>query len=210
MKRLLVLCLLFGLGIQTAVPALAHHDQGEKNDKRSDRNQRDDDHKRVDHRKRVVVRHYPKRTVVVHRGFPIRRTLPVVVVRPARVAIISPAIFIAPVIWVATAATAPPRERMVWKDGETLDREDGWTDFVLHCGRRGEALYLDIDGRVQINFAEVVFNNGEAVVVDFRESSRGSGICRLVDFRDRRRVDHVRMVARARSHDARIGLRLEG
>lgn len=207
MKPLLVLCLLLGLAVQTAAPALAHHDKNGKHDKRADRKREDHD-KRVVHRKRVVVHHAPKRTVVVHRGFPIRRTLPVVVVRPARVAIISPAIFLAPVFWVATAATAPPRERLVWEDGETLDREDGWTDFALHCGRRGNALYLDVEGRVQINFAEVVFSNGEALVVDFRESTRGSGIYRLIDFRDGRRVDHVRMVARARTPAARIGLRL--
>jgi hypothetical protein len=190
MKRLILLLLLLAFTAPIVAPAFAHHVKG--------------------HRKRVVVRNTPRRTVVVvHRGFPIRRTMPVVVVRPARVAAIQPAVFLAPVIWVSAVVTRSPRERRVWEDDEVLNREDGWTDFALHCGERGDALFLEIEGRVQLNFAEVVFANGEAMVVDFRETTRKDGIYRLIDFRDGRKVDHVRMVARAKSPDARVVLRLE-
>jgi hypothetical protein len=112
------------------------------------------------------------------------------------------------VVWTAVAVSAPPRERLVWEDGETLSREEGWTEFTLNADSRGEALYLEILGKAQLEFAEVVFENGEARVVDFNSRTRGSGVYSLLDFRDGRKVDHVRMVARAKSDEARIVLRM--
>jgi hypothetical protein len=148
--------------------------------------------------------------VVVHRSFPIRRTLPVVVVRPARVAVrVAPAVFLAPVVWTAAVvATAPARDLLVWEDAETLNKDEEWTEFTLHCDQRGTKLYLEIAGRAQLNFAEVVFENGDTQVVDFDEKTHDPGLYSLLDFKDGRKVDHVRMVARAKSEEARVILRL--
>jgi hypothetical protein len=55
----------------------------------------------------------------------------------------------------------------------------------------------------------VVFENGDARVVDMKEWTRGPGYYELLDFRDGRRVDHVRVVARARSDEARVALKME-
>ena len=55
-------------------------------------------------------------------------------------------------------------------------------------------------------FAEVVFENGDTRVVDFNNRTRTEGTYRLIDFADGRRVDHVHMVARATSEQARIGI----
>jgi len=54
-----------------------------------------------------------------------------------------------------------------------------------------------------------VYGNGETQVVDFAEHTQGPGLYPLLDFRNGRVVDHVRIVARAKSDDARIALRLE-
>jgi hypothetical protein len=154
---------------------------------------------------RKVIRRGPHRTtVVVHRGFPIRRHLPVVVVRPARVAVIVPAprLFLAPIFWTAV-------DRLVWQDREILTKDEDWTDFTLAVNERGTALYVRLDGRAQINFAEVVFENGDAQVVDFKEKTHGDGVYRLLDFRDGRKVSHVRMVARAKSTEAKVVLFLD-
>ena len=102
------------------------------------------------------------------------------------------------------------RDRLTWADSETLYREDEWVEFTLDCNARGEKLWFEVrDGRVQIDWAEVVFENGQVQVVDFAERSIGPGVYPLLDFRDGRRVDHVRMVAAATSREVRLILMME-
>jgi len=164
-------------------------------------------------RRRVVVRRgpYHRTTVVVHTGHPIRRALPAVVVRPARVAVVVPvrAVFLAPVVWTAVAVKLPPRDRLIWEDSEVITEDEEWTDVTLGVNRRGSALYFKLDGKAQLNFAEVVFANGDVRVVDFEDKTRKSGIYSLLDFRDGREVSYVRMIARSKSDETRITLLLD-
>jgi len=68
---------------------------------------------------------------------------------------------------------------------------------------------MDISGGpAQISFAEVVFENGETQVVDFNDRAQKLGTYSLLDFRDGRKVDHVRMVAKADTDSATIALQL--
>lgn len=191
MKRFLVFVLLLAMGIQIAAPAFAA--------------------------RRVVVRHrgvHKRTTVVVHRGWPIRRPARVVVVRPARTVIrVRPVRYLAPVVFVGAAAAvaaAASRDVIVWEDAETLSRDEDWTEVTLNADSRGRKLWIEVvDGRVQADWAEVVFENGDATVVDFRERSHGPGLYPLLDFADGRRVDHVRMVVKAKTETARVALRME-
>lgn len=160
---------------------------------------------------RRVVRRGPhgRKVVVVHRGFPLRRTLPVVVVRPARVAFrVAPRVFLAPVVWTVVVATAPAANTLTWEDSETLSQDEEWTEFTLNADARGTALFLEIEGKAKLNFAEVVFENGDVQVVDFEEKTHPAGLYLLLDFKDGRKVDHVRMVAKAESEKAKVVLRL--
>ncbi|HEY2954929.1 MAG TPA: hypothetical protein VGK89_06755 [Candidatus Eisenbacteria bacterium] len=188
MKRWMMLCLVVALGFSAIEPAFAA--------------------------RRVVVRRGPHRrtVVVVHRGWPLRRPLRAVVVRPARVAVrVTPGVFLAPVVFAGVVvATAPAHDILVWEDGETLSRDDDWTEFTLTCDNRGTKLWLEVPaGKVQLDWAEVVFENGDTQVVDFAEKTQGSGLYPLLDFRDGRKVDHVRLVARAKSSEARVVLKME-
>ena len=166
--------------------------------------------------RRVVVRRGPYRrtTVVVSRGWPLRRTRRVVVVRPARTVVrVVPVTYLPVVVFsgavVAVTATAPP-DAMAWEDSETLSRTEDWTEFTLNADSRGTRLWLEIaSGKVQFDWAEVVFENGEARVVDFNEKTYGSGLYPLLDFRDGRMVDHVRLVAKSKTDEARVVLRME-
>jgi len=63
--------------------------------------------------------------------------------------------------------------------------------------------------RVLVDWAEVVFENGDTRAVDFDEKTLKPGLYSLLDFRDGRKVDHVRMVARAKSYEARVVLKME-
>lgn len=188
MKRALSIALLLVLGLQNAEPAFA---------------------------RRVVVRHgYNRTTVVVHRGWPLRRPARVVVVRPAPVVFrVRPAFYLAPVMFtgvIVAAAVASSPDYLAWEDGETLARDEDWTEFTLNADSRGTRLWFDVAwGRVQGDWAEVVFANGDAQVVDFAERTHGPGLYPLFDFADGRKVDHVRIVARAKTDEARIVLRME-
>jgi len=155
----------------------------------------------------------PRRTVVVvHKGFPLRRPLRRVVIHPARLQVrVAPRLFLPVAFWTAVAASeAPLRSLLVWEDGETLSQDEDWTEFTLNCDNTGARLWVEIvAGRVQLDWAEVVFGNGEAQVVDMKEFERGPGHYELLDFKNGRQVDHVRMVARARSPEARVVLRMQ-
>lgn len=188
MKRLFTLFLLAILSFQLVEPAFAA--------------------------RRVVVKRGPHRrtTVVVHRGWPLRRPARVVVVRPARVVWrVTPVTFLPLVVWTGVVvASAPARDILVWEDGETLHKDESWTEFGLNCDSRGTALWVQVvAGKVQFDWAEVVFENGDTRVVDMKEWSRGPGHYALLDFRDGRKVDHVRMVARAKSDEARVVLKMQ-
>ena len=102
------------------------------------------------------------------------------------------------------------RDRLTWLDGQTLYREDGWTEFTLDCGARGEQLWFEVrDGRVRLDWVEIVFEDGESQVVDFSERSIGPGVYSMLRFRAGRRVDHVRIVAEATTRQVRLILRME-
>jgi len=190
MRRLFAVALLLVLGLQMVEPAFAA--------------------------RRVVVRRGARHrtTVVVHRGWPLRRPARVVVVRPARTVVrVRPAVYLAPVIFtgvVIAAASAPAADVLVWEDAETIEKADDWSEFTLNADARGTRLWLEVKaGRVQFDWAEVVYENGDAVVVDFAEKTHGEGLYSLLDFRDGRKVDHVRVVARAKSDEARVVLKME-
>lgn len=166
----------------------------------------------ADAARRTVVRKSPRGTrvrVTTHRGFPIRRTLPQVVVRTPVVRV-APRVYLAPVAFAAVAIhTVPPASARIWTSSETLDREDGWTDFTLNVDHRGRNMILEIDrGTAQISFAEVVFDNGDAQVVDFNDRIHATGVYSLLDFKDGRKVDHVRVVAKADTRQSVIQLHL--
>lgn len=147
--------------------------------------------------------------VTVRPGFPIRRTLPNVVIRPGVVRV-APRTYLGAVAFTAAVvATLPPANVRAWSGSEDLDAEDGWTDFTMNVDKRGTRLLVEIDeGPAQISFAEVVFENGEAQVVDFAERVQTRGVYSLLDFRDGRKVDHVRFVAKAQRAETEIRLHL--
>jgi hypothetical protein len=161
--------------------------------------------------RRVVRR---RTVVVVHRGFPVVRPLRHVIVHPIiRPYRIAPRIFLPLAFWTGVAVTSaavPAPHFMVWEDGESLLAQEGWTEFTLNCENTGTKLWLEIvKGRVRLDWAEVVFGNGEAQVMDMKEYIRDPGTYLLLDFANGREVDHVRMVAQAETPEARLVLKIQ-
>lgn len=165
--------------------------------------------------------------VVIHPRSTLRRAPRPVVVRPRSVVrpLIAPRLFLPPIVFGGTLVIERhgrryrhddgdrrgySRDNLVWRGTETLYREDEWTEFTLDCNARGTMLWFEVrSGRVQVDWAEVVFENGEVQVVEFPERAMGRGIYELLDFRDGRRVDYVRMVAQTTSREAQLTLWLE-
>lgn len=148
--------------------------------------------------------------VTTRPGFPIRRTLPNVVIRTGPVVRVAPRVYLGAVAFTAVAlATLPPASARAWTATEDFDREDGWTDVTMNFDHRGTRLVLEVDkGPAQISFAEVVFENGEAQVVDFDDKIQTRGVYALLDFKDGRKVDHVRVVAKAQRDETAIRVHL--
>jgi hypothetical protein len=163
--------------------------------------------------RRVVVRHRGRRTVVVvHRGHPLRRVVRrTVIVRPARrvVVVTAPIVFLPAVVWAAAVVALPERDYLVWEDSETIAKDEDWVECNFGVDTRGEALFVEVAGKVQLDFAEVTYGNGEVQVVDFAEKARGAGLYKLHDFRDGRHVSTVRVVARAKSDEATLKLSMK-
>jgi hypothetical protein len=157
-----------------------------------------------------VVHRGPRTTIVVHRGFPLRRALPPVFVLAPRAAIrVAPLRYLAPVVWAPVVVAAPAARELAWEERQELAAENEWTDFALSAGQTGRRLYLEVEGGpVALNFAEVVFANGDTQVVDLGERPRDPGVYSLLDLGDGRMVDHVRMVARVDNGTARVVLRI--
>jgi hypothetical protein len=164
-------------------------------------------------RRRVVVRRAPVRrtTIVVRPGHPIRRVLPsTVVVRPARTVVVvgRPLRFLPLVVWRPAVVVLPPRERLLWQDSEDLAKEDEWTDLNFGVDKRGGALFLDIQGQSQLNFAEVTFDNGDVQVVDFEDKEQKAGVYQVLDFADGRIVKTVRILAKSNTDESTLTLYL--
>ncbi|HEV8589358.1 MAG TPA: hypothetical protein VGQ72_10825 [Pyrinomonadaceae bacterium] len=167
--------------------------------------------------RRVVVRHPGARhpvaraRLVVRPGHPIHRVLPAnVVVRTARRAVIvnHPLVYLPTLAWRASVASLPARERLVWQDSETISRDEEWVDTNYGIDASGDALFLDIDGKAKLNFAEVTFENGQVQVVDFNEKTYNTGVYNLLDFADGRHVANVRILAKSESDDTKLSVYL--
>ena len=152
-----------------------------------------------------------RRVRVVHRGHPIRRAMHSVVYRRPNVVIrVAPAVFLPLVVWAPVVVARPAADVLAWQDSETLFSEEEWAETVFDSDQRGRKLFLEVQsGKVQFDFAEVVFENGDTQVVDFNEKSHGTGFYSLLDFKDGRKVDHVRLIARAKTDEAKVALVLE-
>ncbi len=160
--------------------------------------------------RKVVVRRGPtghRTTVVVHPGHPIRRAVArTVIVRPARTRILigAPLVFLPALVWGATIVSLPARDRLIWEDAEVIHRDEEWVDCNFGVDRRGDALFLEVDGRAQLDFAEVTFENGNVQVVDFQERVHKSGIYELLNFADGRHVKTVRLLAKSNTEKTKF------
>ena len=190
MKKLIISTICIAIVISTLVPAESMAQR------------------RVVVRPRVGVRRPIVRgRLIIHAGHPIRRVMPsAVVVRAARrpVVVGAPLVFLPALAWAPAIVPLPARERLVWQDSEVIERDEGWVDTNFGIDSSGNALFLDINGKADLNFAEVTFANGNVQVVDFNERSHENGIYKLLDFTEGRHVKTVRILAKSESGETKL------
>ena len=139
-------------------------------------------------------------------GHPLARPGRTVIVRsrPAPVVGRAPIVYAAPVVWTRRVVTLPARDRLLWEDSEVITRREDWVDTTLNVNNRGNALYLNIEGRSHLDFAEVHFDNGQVQVVDFNNGDVERGTFLLLDFANGRHVNAVRLIAKSQSPRSKL------
>jgi hypothetical protein len=117
--------------------------------------------------------------------------------------------YLAPVTVDSLVVTpALPLEQDEWHGAKEV-ASDQWTDFSLAVGLTGTYLYLGVDGAAaQISVAEVVFDNGDSEVIDCCDQTVQPGMYSLAELTGGRKVDHIRIVARADTSTSDITLRM--
>jgi hypothetical protein len=117
--------------------------------------------------------------------------------------------YLAPVTADSLVVTpALPLENDEW-EGTKEVASDQWTEFTLAVGRTGTHLYLGVDGAAaQISIAEIVFDNGDSQVIDCCDQTVQPGLYSLIELTGGRKVDHIRVVARADPSTSELTLRL--
>jgi hypothetical protein len=197
MKRLTVSWFIFALGLASMVPIESIAGQRRRVAVR---------------RASVIVRRPVVRTrLVIRNGYPIRRVLPTaVVVRPARrvVTVGTPLVFLPTMVWKPRVVALAVGDRLVWQDSESIARDEGWVDANFGVDAVGNALFLDINGKAGLNFAEITFANGNVQVVDFDEQTHSTAIYKLLDYTDGRYVKTVRILVKAESDEANLAVYL--
>jgi hypothetical protein len=153
-------------------------------------------------------------TVVVADGWPLHRPLKTVVVHSPRTAVrVQTTGYLTPIAFGGSAikqTTAQPLDLFVWEDSEMLVKGDDWTDVTLNANARGGKLWLEIpDGKAQIDWAQITYGDGEAQVVDFGDKIHGAGLYALLNVEQGKTVDHVRLIARAKSSEVMLVVRME-
>jgi len=202
MFRLLVaLLLLFAVGLQSVEPAFA-----KKRDRKG--------HRTEARRHDKELRGPGRSQAALFKGWPLKRDAHVVLVRPAKSdARIEPRSYLATVTpgrRIGMKGAAPARINVLWEDSLSLSRDDYWTQLTLPSGTRGTRLWLDLrGGKAKFDWAEVVYDNADAQVVDFKERTLAPGLYSLLDPDAPRTVNHVRLVARATAKQSRVKLILE-
>ena len=129
-----------------------------------------------------------------------------VVVRRSPVIRVTPRVHLATVTYRPVIVPAlPDLDRRVWSGSENLKKKEGWVDFTVDPKTRGERIMFEVDrGPAEMELAEIVFDNGEAQMVDFRNQTYRQGIYQLLDFKDGRKIDSVRIIARAEGQETVI------
>lgn len=91
-------------------------------------------------------------------------------------------------------------------EGTKVSRDEGRRVLEFPIGRATPTLLVDVRGDVEFERADVGFPDGSVESVDAFAVRRDTGLYELAAYDTPRSVEWVRLVLRARSRQARVGL----
>jgi hypothetical protein len=111
-------------------------------------------------------------------------------------------------LWPGPVVAAPWPGDVTWQDSQRLDDPMMWAETDFDVNGSGENLVLAVDGDVALDWAQIVFSDGETEVVDFRNSRTSTGSYGLWNWGENRQVDHIRVMARPVVPGSSVGVQL--
>lgn len=99
-----------------------------------------------------------------------------------------------------------PLTRTVVDRRQALGREQGRRVLTFPIQEPAPQLFVNISGRVQFERADICFADGTIESVDAYGVDRDTGLYELAHYERARSVESVRLVLRARSRHARVGI----
>lgn len=117
-------------------------------------------------------------------------------------------ILVTPVLWMLGALGVPVEAPPPLPNSQALGRGQGVRELEFRVDDEGLGVYLEVVGRVEFEGAYVRLADGGRRALPLAHAVRGSGLYELCDFGSVVRVDAVILRARARSGEARVGVRL--
>jgi hypothetical protein len=115
---------------------------------------------------------------------------------------------VAPVMWMLGTLGVPVEAPPPLPNSQALGRGQGSRELEFRVDDDGLGVYLEVSGRVEFEGAEVRLADGTRRSLPLARAVRGGGLYELCDFGSMVRVDAVVLRARARSSEARVGVRL--
>ncbi len=99
-----------------------------------------------------------------------------------------------------------PLTRRVHDERRVVERAQGRQVLTFPIREPAPLLFVNISGRVQFERADIGFADGAVESVDAYGLDRGTGLYELARYERARSVEFVRLVLRARSRQARVGI----
>jgi hypothetical protein len=102
-----------------------------------------------------------------------------------------------------------PKYRTIWEHGRTLRDSAGPVESTYRVNNReGTRLILDVAGSIEVQSAQVQFDDGQVQQITALNPSYTTGQTLLLDFGGRRRVQSVQIVAKTSTKKAAYSVQL--
>jgi len=113
------------------------------------------------------------------------------------------------VSWSGQGYTRPRTRNFTWEQSKDLSYRDGLSEIEMWANAKATQAWLEVvDGAVEFERAEVIFNDGTRLPIDMGGMTRPRGFYPLADFRGWRDVSRVVVLAHSVTPGARLGLHL--
>lgn len=109
---------------------------------------------------------------------------------------------------ISPTTQSEPLNRTAWHHGRTLRKGTDWVESTFRVNEKGDRLILAIQGSVELQSAQVQFDNGQVQSIQVQGQPYTTGEYLLLDFGDMRIVQSVQVVGRTDSRKSAFSVAL--